>query len=349
MDRREFLTSTGVAAAASAALARPAASSAAPTTPHVLSRPRHIRIALPRSIETLSTGMAARRLAHRLQGGLGDEFRVEVVPVSGLALDAMRAGEADAYYVLEADLAVLHPAFALFAGMPRGEDIDANSTQAWLSVAGGAELWNELSAAFGLRAFAAGHTGRSAGLYADKPIEDAAELKSMRVACRGLARDVVAMLGGTVVDIEESALTGAIYALGLDAAEPLGAVPPAVAQWRYEPGLMGGGMMFSLGFAADTFAALSRQEQMIVEAVTAEAFAHSHAISLIEQQSLRHVAAMRRWPVSTGLPARLDAVLVATSGAVVDKVASTDPLANRIVASHRQFRAALSGDDRSIA
>ncbi len=349
MDRREFLTSTSVVAAASAALTVPAVSSAAPTAPHVLSRPRHIRIALSRSIETLSTGMAARRLAHRLQGALGDEFRVEVVPVSGLAIDATRSGEADAYYGLEADLVGLHPAFALFAGMPRGEDMDAKSAGAWRSVAGGAELWNELSATFDLRTFAAGHTGASPGLYADKPIEDAAELKSKRVACRGLARDVVAMLGGAVVDIEESALTGAIYALGLDAAEPLGAAPPAVAQWRFEPGLMGSGLTYSLGFAAHTFAALSRQEQVIVEAVAAEAFAHSHAISLIEQQSLRHVAAMRRWPVSTGLPGRLDADLVAASGAVVDKVASTDPLANRIVASHRQFRTALSGDGRSMA
>lgn len=349
MDRREFLTSTGVVAAASAGLTVPASSTAAPTAPHILSPTRHIRIALPRSIDTLSTGMAARRLAHRLQGALGDEFRVEVVSVQGLVIDAMRAGEAEAYYGLEADLAPLHSAFSLFAGMPRGEHLYAKSAGAWLSVAGGAELWNELSAAFGLRTFAAGHTGEGAGLYADKPIEDAAELKSKRVACRGLARDVVAMLGGTVVDIEESALTGAIYALGLDAAELLGPAPTAVAQWRYEPGLMSGGMTFSLGFAAETFARLSRQEQSIVEAVAAEALAHSHAVALLEQQSLRHVAAMRRWPASTRVSQQLDAALIAASHAVVDRIAATDPLADRIVTSHRQFRAAFGGDGGSIA
>lgn len=93
-------------------------------------------------------------------------------------IDAMRAGEAEAYYGLESDLAALHPAFSLFAGMTRGEDLDAKSAGAWLSVAGGAELRNELAAAFGLHTFAAGHTGDGAGLYADKPFEDASQLKS---------------------------------------------------------------------------------------------------------------------------------------------------------------------------
>lgn len=349
MDRREFLTSTGGIAAAGAGLAAPLAAAASPSSPQIASSSRSLRIAVPQSIETLATGMAARRIAHRLQAALPDETLVDVVSVRGTGLDAIRAGEADAYYGLESDHAHLHPAFALFSGMPTGEHLGACEHDAWLVAAGGGELWQELSASLGLRAFAAGHTGSAAGLYSDRLVDRANDIAGMRIACRGLARGVAQHLGATVVEVDESAFAGAIHALSLDAAEPLTMSSQAVAQWTYRPGLMAGGMTMSLGFSAERFARFSRQEQAILESAAAEARAHSLAIASLEHATIRRVGHLRRWPISTAMDLRVLAAIEASSAAVVDAIAAVDPLAGRIVASHRSFRAALAGALGEIA
>lgn len=353
MDRREFLASTGVAAAATAGIAAPAAADLAadkqlPTAPHIATGARVLRLALPQPIETLETGMAARRLAHRLQTSLGGDVRVDVVAVSESGAAAVLSGAADFYYGLESAHAHLHPAFALFAAMPTGEHLDPVSHAAWLAAGDGAELFDELSGEFGLKAFAAGHTGSSAGFFAERIIETAGDCKGMRVACHGLARDVATSLGMSVVDVPEAALDGALFAIGLDAAEPLSS-SAAVAHWRYQPGLTAGGTTFSLGLRGDTFAGLSRREQGIIESVAAEARGHSLALAAVRHASMARAAALRRWPISMAASPALHADIVRASTDAVDRIAAIDPLSGRIVESHRAFRLLMGNESAIIA
>lgn len=345
MDRREFLTTTGMAAAAGVGAAGPALAAteaASVAAPHIATPRPGLRLALSASVETLELGAAARSLAHRVAAALGAEIKIDVVRVETSGADAVRAGEADFYYGFESHHAHLHPAFAAVGGMPLGEHMDPMHHYAWLIAGDGGEAWDDLSGAHGIKAFAAGHTGASQGLYSERILENAADLAGLRIACDGLARDVVAALGAAPVAIGRGTIDGSIAAHGIDAIETLGIPSAAVAHWRHLSGLMPGGMMVALGMRRDLWAGLSKGQQIAVEAIAGEAFARSLAQSALHHAAVARVGRMRRWPVATAMSHDLEAAIEAASRETLDRLAATDPLSGRIVASYRAFRSTVS-------
>lgn len=350
MDRREFLTSTGMAAAAGVGAAAPAlatgeaVASAAPGT----ATPRQtLRLALQASAETSETGAAAHLLARRVATALDDDIRIDVVRVETSGADAVRSGIADFYYGFESHHAHLHPAFAALGGMPLGEHMDPIHHYAWLMAGDGGDAWDELSGIYGIKAFAAGHTGASQGLDSERILERAADLQGLRIACDGLARDVVAALGAEPVAIDWRTIDGSISALGIDAIETLGVPNAAVAHWRHGTGLMPGGMMAALGMRRGLWAGLSSRQQIAVEAIAGEAFARSLAQASLHEATVARISEVRRWPVATAMPHDLVAAIEAASRQTLDRLAGTDPLSGRIVASYRSFRSTVSASSAS--
>lgn len=340
MDRREFLASTTAAASAGVSLASTAsaAPAASAASSPLVQNGRFLRLALPRSIETLDTGTAAHRLAHRLAIALGGA-RIDILTVETSGADAVRSGAADFYYGFEGDHAHLHPAFAAVGGMPLGEHMAAMHHYAWLVAGDGGDAWDDLSAAYGLKAFAAGHTGPSQGLYSEHMLDGTDDLRGLRVACHGLALDVVAALGAKPVAIDRLPPDGgSIAALGIDALETFGEPAAAIAHWRHLSGLMPEGLTYALGMRRDLWAAMTGAEQLAVEAIAGDEFVRSLANASIRSAALARVGQLRRWPVATAMSRDIAAAIEAASAATLDRLAAVDPLSARLIASYRAFR-----------
>ncbi len=347
MDRREFLKSSGVTAAAAAttATAAVAADASVATTltsplgaPAVASGVREFVLAVPASIDTLDVGASAYAIARRLETAFGDGTRVTLTRTIESGLEAVMTGSADLYLGLESQHATFHPAFHAFAGLPFGEHLDGAMQHAWMRLGSGHELFDELAGQFGIRAVPAGVTGVSPGLYAERLFDTAADLRGMKIACRGLARDVVTSLGAQAVTVRESDLAGAISAQALDAAEPLTAPTSAVAHWTFQPGLTPGGFVMTLGTRTSLWSTLGASGQAILDGVAAEAYALSSAEAIGRTATLRRIDRMRRWPVVTAFASPLQHELQMAGQAAVDRVASYDPLAGRVIDSIRAFR-----------
>jgi TRAP-type mannitol/chloroaromatic compound transport system substrate-binding protein len=162
MDRREFLKSTTVAAAAATSTATVA--TAALATPTAMYGPsparaagaREFVLAVPQSLDHIEIMTAAHRMAARLQTSFGGARFVTVTSIIESGLEAIQTGCADAYLGLDSQHAHQHPAFALLSSAPIGEHMDGPTHHAWL--ASHREPWHDLAAEFGTIAFPAFHT-----------------------------------------------------------------------------------------------------------------------------------------------------------------------------------------------
>src|SRR5919204_694196 len=132
MDRREFLKSTGAAAAA--------ATAAAPTSvasPALASGVTELRVALPWPEGVAGPADQARRLAQHITAMSAGRFHFALVSGVDNAFAAVRAGEADLYYASEHAHLGAHRALAYFSGLPGEHGIAARRLSAWIEVGGG--------------------------------------------------------------------------------------------------------------------------------------------------------------------------------------------------------------------
>lgn len=356
MDRREFLKTSGVAAASATATGSATAVAAGHDATSSLAAPVSLGraavpfvLVVPESLAHIEIMTAAHRMAARLETNFDGTRHCTVETCVEGGLEAVSTGRADAYFGLESQHTSAHPAFALLSGLPLGVHMDALMHQAWLTQGDGRDLAQALRAEHGAVAFAAFHTGQSAGLYADRLLDVAADLKGLRVAARGLAGDVLAAMGAEVSTIGDNALKGAVAASRFDAAEPLMAPTTAVAHWSYAPGVTPAGHILTLGMRESTWSLLSPSQRFGIEGVAAEALMQSIGSARLLQATAERIDAWRRWPVHTTFTADLQRDLAAAGVAVVDALGTHDATARRLVDSLRRFRQDAGKDDWSVA
>lgn len=345
MDRRNFLKTTGAAAVtAGTAAGTPATAGdvdgiAKPAAPAILYGVQDLTLAS--TSPTDLPGSGAERLARRIEAATGGRFRIEV-----------RRGSGDADLSFGSAYHTSHPAFALFAGLPFGQGLDAATMQTWLGAGGGQMLWDELAAVHGFKPLVAGHTGESAGVWATARLERASDLAGLRIAVSGLAGDVLATFGATPVELAAHEIKAALADGRIAAAEwlgPLAAVAPdlqPLAQRLYQPGFHSTGALLALGIRRQLWERFSAADQAIFEACAAEAYhlsltdAHAHALIA------RQVELPEKWPVRLAFPAEIAAALDAATREVVARLTEFDATAQRIHDSYQAFRAML-GDPRT--
>ncbi len=197
MDRRNFLKSTGGAAAAAAATAASVAIAHMPgrarlPAPAIGSGAKDIRVAINWPDNGKGIADSARRLAQRIEVATDRRYRLTFAASAKSAIAAVRSGEAEAYHANEHDNLDQHRGFAYFAGLPGYNGLRSTSFNAWMLAGGGQVLWDELAGEFGIKAMIAGHTFRSTGIWAARPM---ASLAGQKVWAMGLARDVVRGIG----------------------------------------------------------------------------------------------------------------------------------------------------------
>lgn len=332
MDRRDFLKIGGAAAVTGGAAGSVAADTV--PAPSIKSGVRHL--ALANACPADLPGLGPERLARKLEIAMGGELAI---------VEATDAGDADLTYGRGLDSVQLHPAFAFFSGLPLGQALDAQDLLGWLALGGGQILWDELAASFGFKALPVGHSGPSAGLWANRRLERLSDLRGAMVGVSGPAADVVRAIGGQPVTIAPRDLKAALAGGRIAAAEWLG--PPLaiatsmqpLAERLYTPGLYPAGEVLVLNVRRDLWVELSDAERAVFTACAAEecqlAVAEARTAALVVAQ----ISRSGKWPVRQEFEPELGAALERAAADTVNRIAAVDDRAARIHDSYAAFRA----------
>ena len=344
MDRREFLKSTGAAAAAATT-----ATAVAETTlaaPAVAKGLQQLRLAMPWADGVAGPADQAHRLAQRIASMSGDKIRL--VPSFGVVngLAAVRAGEADLYFASAHDNLDAHRGLAYFAGLPGDLGLTPNHLQSWIALGGGQALWDELSGDLGIKPLLAAHTGSRTLMLAMERIDTMSALTGRKAYVEGLARDVARGLGLEPVSMAPAELAGAMQRGYLLAAECGGAITSyalglhAVAPYATGTSINRNGTALSLGIARTLWDRLGESDQAMVAAAAAA----EYQLSLAEEEAHRPMlypdpAPERIWP----LAAELSHAIRRVADAVVAHTGGADAQSRRINDSYAAFRSSVQG------
>src|SRR5690606_21265893 len=107
------------------------------------------------------------------------------------------SGTADLYHSAEYYYQGKSKAFNFFSTVPFG--LTANEHTAWIRYGGGQQVWDELSANFGIKPFLAGNTGVQMGGWFRKEMNSVADLQGLKFRMPGLGGDALQKLGVTVI------------------------------------------------------------------------------------------------------------------------------------------------------
>ncbi|MBS0518118.1 MAG: ABC transporter substrate-binding protein, partial [Proteobacteria bacterium] len=177
MQRRRFLRSAGVGAAAVAATGSVAAPAIAQSTPELKWR---MVSSFPKSLDTLYGG--AERIAAIVAEATDNKFQIrpfaagEIVPglqvVDAVQNGTVEMGHTASYYFVGKD-----PTFALGTVVPFG--LNTRQMNAWLSQGGGDQLMNDFYKNYKIYGIVCGNTTAQMGGWFRKEIKTVEDLKGL--------------------------------------------------------------------------------------------------------------------------------------------------------------------------
>lgn len=343
MDRREFLKSTGAAAAATTVAATATTAEATPSAPSASKGLQQLRLAV--ACEDGFAGPAD--WAHRLARSIGQlsAGRLQITPTFGVAdaAAAVRAGDADLCFDTVSGLLDAHRGFAYFAGLPGDHGLAPQHLHAWITVGGGDALWDDLAGDIGLKPLLAAHTGSKSLMLATGPVSSMAALAGLKAQVGGLARDVARGLGMDVVSLPAGQLAPAMQQGEAQVAECGGAIAsyalglPAVAPYSAGTSISQNGTSMYLGVRRDLWDSITPSEQALLASAASSEF----QLSLAEEEAHRRLlypepAAGRVWSIAADLAHAIERV----AAAVVAHTAGADAKSRRIADSYAAFKRA---------
>lgn len=350
MDRREFLKTTGLAAAATAATsAATAATSSLPSPPapavHAGTRDLHLAMAWPDAVSGLAD--SASRLARRIEEATDRRYRIHLLAESDGAGGTFASADVDLYHASEHDNAPLDPAFAYFAGLPFSAGLGPGHLESWLTIGGGQELWDQLGAEHGFKPLLAGHLGRAPHLWSNRTINAVGDFEGLRVVAYGPAADVMHSLGAQTAAVPARQLGAALAAREIDAAEfggslhamAAGLAPAARHAYAIDP--HGSGTAISLGIRRGLWDSMSQADRTIFSACASEAYRLAIAESEAHERIILKALIDLHGVSATTLPAEIRTALAPISEAVVAMLAAASPQSQRINTSYMAFRRAV--------
>ncbi|QCK86764.1 ABC transporter substrate-binding protein [Phreatobacter aquaticus] len=272
MDRRRFITTTGLATGAAAAVAAPAV---AQTNPKVTWR---LTSSYPKSLDTLY-GLSLQ-VAKRVAELTDNNFQIqtfaagEVVPALA-ALDAVQNGTVECAHTLSSFYIGKDPAFAFDTSLPFG--LNTRQHNAWLYQGGGLELIRDFYKAYNIHIIPSGNTGAQMGGWFRKEIRTVADLKGLKMRIAGLGGTILARLGVVPQQIGGGDIYPALERGTIDAAEFSGPHDDEklgfqkVAKYYYYPGWWEGCANVAFIVNQDKWASLPPAYRAALEAACAEA------------------------------------------------------------------------------
>jgi TRAP-type mannitol/chloroaromatic compound transport system substrate-binding protein len=269
MKRRDVLKG-GVAAA----LATGASTVAAPAIAQ-----NRIEITMvstwPRDFPGLGTG--AQRFAERLTAMTDGRIKVNYFAANERvkafdSFDEVASGNAQMYHGADYYWKGKHPGLAYFTAVPFG--MTYTEINAWMQFGGGQELYDELTADFGLKSLPCGNTGVQMGGWFRKEIRSASDFKGLKMRMPGLGGDVIAKLGASPVSLPGGQIYENLVSGAIDATEWVGPWNDAfmkfyeAAKYYYYPGMHEPAAQLSLGMNRKWWEGLSKSDQRIIMAAS---------------------------------------------------------------------------------
>ena len=271
MQRRKFLKTAGIAAAATAV----AAPAIAQSMPELKWR---CTTSWPKSLDTLFGGpeYAAKRIAEMTDNKF--QIRVfaagEIVPALQVA-DAVQNGTVElghtaSYYYFGKD-----PTFAFDCSISFG--LNERQQNAWYEFGGGKPMMREFFKTFGIHNIPCGNTGAQMGGWFRKEIKTIEDVKGLKMRIGGFSGQVLARVGGVPQNIAGGDIYPALEKGTIDAAEWVGPYDDEklgfnkVAPFYYYPGWWEGGPQVSMYVGLKAWDSLTPAYKAILEAACAEA------------------------------------------------------------------------------
>lgn len=350
MDRRDFLRKTGGVAASLGATIPAGASLAAghddhATTslhgsPHLGSDVRDVTMSISAADNARGEGESARRLARRIGEMSGGRLRLQIASASD-------GGDADMRHGSAYEHAGASPALAFFTGLPGRTGVSAADLDAWLSIGGGQDLWDELAAGYGYKPILAGHSGANPALWSRRSIRTSGDFQGLNFAGEALAPDVARGLGAQCVNLKCEAAVASFKADQVDAYEGPGAVYsmaaglPEIARFALAGGINRNGLAQSLAVRLEFWSKLSASDRSLIESACAEEYKLVNAEARVHEALAWRVMQNRHGLELSKQSMELGEVIDRVAEAVVAHVAGSSPQARRINASYMAFRAML--------
>jgi TRAP-type mannitol/chloroaromatic compound transport system substrate-binding protein len=266
MDRRNFIRSAGVAAAAVPALAAPAIAQSAPEIKWRLTS------SFPKALDTIFG--AAETFARYVAEATDNRFQIQVFPAGEIAPGLEAANEVGkgsvemchtaSYYYWGKD-----PTYAFGTGIPFG--LNCRGQNAWLYYGGGNDLMNEFYATQNLVGFPCGNTGVQMGGWFRKEISTVADLQGVKMRIGGFAGKIMSKLGVVPQQIAGGEIYPSLEKGTIDAAEWVGPYDDEklgfykVAPFYYYPGWWEGGSTLHVMVNISKWAELPAGYQSIIK------------------------------------------------------------------------------------
>lgn len=231
----------------------------------------------PRDLPGLGTGAQrfAQSLSELSDGRITANYFAAGERVGAFdVFDEVASGNAQMYHGAEYYFTGKHPGFGYFTTVPFG--LTATEFNSWLRFGGGQELWDELSAEFGLKGLACGNTGVQMGGWFRKEVKSAADFRGLKMRMPGLGGSVLAKLGGSPVSLPGGQIYENLISGAIDATEFVGPWNDEImkfyeaAKFYYYPGFHEPGTMLSVQTNKKWWDGLSTSDQNLISAAAAQ-------------------------------------------------------------------------------
>lgn len=218
MKRRNFLKGAGFGAAAAASTVY---------SPNVLASGRTFRLEMPTSWPAALENLygTAQYFARRIEEMTDGDVQVRTYP-GGAEIgpfevyDAVSSGAFECCHTAPYYFIGKSPAHGFFTAIPFGMTLEEQN--AWMTVGGGQELWDELNDRDDLVAFPGGNTGAQTGGWFNKEINEPDDLRGLRMRFPGHGGRVMAKAGVSIQQLPGGEVFTALERGALDAAEWVG-------------------------------------------------------------------------------------------------------------------------------
>jgi len=362
MKRRDLLKGAAIAAAGAGALAlgacgkkeeeQAAAPASTPAAPAVAKGKRELKMVTtwPKGFPGLGTG--AQRLADSITAMSDGRLTVKLYAAGELvppfeSFQAVSDGTADLYHGAEYYWQGKSKAFNFFAAVPFG--LTAAEMNAWLYSGGGQELWDELSAGFNIKPFAAGNTGVQMAGWFNKAINTIEDYKGLKIRMPGLGGEVLRQIGASAVALPGGEIFPSLQSGAIDATEWVGPWNDLafgfykVTKYYYYPGFHEPGTTLSCGMNKGVWDGLSADEQAIISSACA-----ADNVRMLSEFNANNGDALDTLinEHNVQLRRQSDAILKAVgeaSGEVLSSVAAGDPMTQKVYDSFMSFRKKAMG------
>jgi len=227
----------------------------------------------PRDFPGLGTG--AQRFAERLTAMTDGRIKVNYFAANERvkafdSFDEVASGNAQMYHGADYYWKGKHPGLAYFTAVPFG--MTYTEINAWMQFGGGQEVYDELTADFGLKSLPCGNTGVQMGGWFRKEMRTASDFKGLKMRMPGLGGDVIAKLGASPVSLPGGQIYENLVSGAIDATEWVGPWNDSfmkfyeAAKYYYYPGMHEPAAQLSLGMNRKWWEGLSKSDQGIIKA-----------------------------------------------------------------------------------